>query len=133
VVLVPSGKIALGKLAQALMYGARLLSIQGSFDRALTLVREMAETHPITLVNSVNPFRIEGQTTAAYEICDVLGPELKRRGLIFVGIDVIGGEWLTEINVTSPTGIVAIDRFNGTDTGAMIWDAIERRVAAMKG
>src|SRR5690349_16179856 len=73
VVLVPSGKIALGKLAQALMYGARLLSIQGSFDRALTLVREMAETHPITLVNSVNPFRIEGQTTAAYEICDVLG------------------------------------------------------------
>lgn len=73
VVLVPSGKIALGKLAQALMYGARLLAIQGSFDRALTLVREMAETHPITLVNSVNPFRIEGQTTAAYEICDVLG------------------------------------------------------------
>jgi threonine synthase len=73
VVLVPSGKIALGKLAQALMYGARLLAIQGSFDRALALVREMAETNPITLVNSVNPFRIEGQTTAAYEICDVLG------------------------------------------------------------
>ena len=66
------------------------------------------------------------------EICAVLGPELKRRGLIFVGIDVIGGEWLTEINVTSPTGIVAIDRFNGTDTGAMIWDAIEARVAGMK-
>ncbi|MDG5488207.1 glutathione synthase [Sphingomonas sp. BGYR3] len=64
------------------------------------------------------------------EICAALGPELKRRGLIFVGIDVIGGEWLTEINVTSPTGIVAIDRFNGTDTAAMIWDAIEARVAA---
>jgi glutathione synthase len=63
------------------------------------------------------------------EICAELGPELKRRGLLFVGIDVIGGKWLTEINVTSPTGIVAIDRFNGTDTGAMIWDAIERRVA----
>lgn len=62
------------------------------------------------------------------EICAELGPELKRRGLLFVGIDVIGGTWLTEINVTSPTGIVAIDRFNGTDTGAMIWDAIERRV-----
>ena len=61
------------------------------------------------------------------EICAALAPELKRRGLLFVGIDVIGGEWLTEINVTSPTGIVAIDRFNGTDTGAMIWDAIERR------
>lgn len=64
------------------------------------------------------------------EICAALGPELKRRGLIFVGIDVIGGEWLTEINVTSPTGIVAIDRFNGTDTAAMIWNAIEARVAA---
>ena len=64
------------------------------------------------------------------DICAVLGPELKRRGLIFVGIDVIGGEWLTEINVTSPTGIVAIDRFDGTDIAGLIWDAIERRVAA---
>jgi len=63
------------------------------------------------------------------QICAALGPELKKRGLLFVGIDVIGGEWLTEINVTSPTGIVAIDRFNGTDTGALIWQAIERRVA----
>ncbi|OCC24558.1 glutathione synthase [Croceicoccus estronivorus] len=62
------------------------------------------------------------------EICAALGPELKRLGLIFVGIDVIGGKWLTEINVTSPTGIVAIDRFNGTDTSGMIWDAIERRL-----
>ncbi|MEH3157989.1 MAG: glutathione synthase [Sphingomonas taxi] len=63
------------------------------------------------------------------EICAALGPELKRRGLIFVGIDVIGGEWLTEINVTSPTGIVAIERFDGTDVAGLIWDAIERRVA----
>jgi glutathione synthase len=63
------------------------------------------------------------------EICAVLGPELRRRGLLFVGIDVIGGEWLTEINVTSPTGIVAIERLDGTDIAAMIWDAIERRVA----
>ncbi len=63
------------------------------------------------------------------EICAVLGPALKDRGLIFVGIDVIGGEWLTEINVTSPTGIVAIDTFNGTDTVGMIWDAIERRLS----
>ena len=63
------------------------------------------------------------------EICAVLGPELKKRGLLFVGIDVIGGEWLTEINVTSPTGIVAIDRFNGTDTAAKIWDACEARLA----
>ena len=61
------------------------------------------------------------------EICRVLGPELRARGLVFVGIDVIGGQWLTEINVTSPTGIVAIDRFNGSDCGALIWAAIERR------
>jgi len=62
------------------------------------------------------------------EICAAIGPELKRRGLLFVGIDVIGGEWLTEINVTSPTGIVAIDRFNGTDTPARIWEAIEAKL-----
>src|SRR3954466_6985869 len=62
------------------------------------------------------------------EICAALGPELKRRGLLFVGIDVIGGRWLTEINVTSPTGIVAIDNFNGTDTPGLVWKAIERRL-----
>ncbi len=62
------------------------------------------------------------------EICAVLGPECRKRGLVFVGIDVIGGKWLTEINVTSPTGIVAIDSFNGTDTPGLIWAAIERRL-----
>ncbi|MBD3730123.1 MAG: glutathione synthase [Sphingomonadales bacterium] len=62
------------------------------------------------------------------EICDAMGPRLKELGLIFVGIDVIGGKYLTEINVTSPTGIMAIDRFNGTDTPALIWDAIEARL-----
>lgn len=69
-------------------------------------------------------------TAREQEICAAMGPELKRLGLIFVGIDVIGGQWLTEINVTSPTGIQAIDRFNGTDTPARIWDAIEARLAA---
>ncbi|GFZ79078.1 glutathione synthetase [Sphingobium fuliginis] len=69
-------------------------------------------------------------TERELEICEALGPELRRRGLLFVGIDVIGGEWLTEINVTSPTGIVSIDAFNGTDTGGMIWDAIDARLAA---
>ncbi|MGR6329752.1 glutathione synthase [Sphingomonas sp. XXL09] len=68
-------------------------------------------------------------TAREREICAALAPELKRRGLLFVGIDVIGGEWLTEINVTSPTGIVAIERFDGTDVAGLIWDAIERQVA----
>lgn len=67
-------------------------------------------------------------TPTEEEICAAMGPELKRRGLVFVGIDVIGGRWLTEINVTSPTGIVAIDEFNGTDTPGRIWDAIEARL-----
>ena len=62
-------------------------------------------------------------------ICAALAPELKARGLLFVGIDVIGGKWLTEINVTSPTGIVAIDKFNGTDTPARIWDSIEGKLS----
>ena len=72
-----------------------------------------------------------GLTPREEEICARIGPELKRRGLVFVGIDVIAG-YLTEINVTSPTGIVAIDRFNGTDTPALIWDAIEARLAARR-
>jgi glutathione synthase len=71
-------------------------------------------------------------TAREQEICATLGPELKKRGLLFVGIDVIGGQWLTEINVTSPTGIVAIDQFNGTDTPALIWQAIERRLEGSK-
>lgn len=73
IVVVPAGKIALGKLAQALMYGARLLAIEGNFDEALAIVRELAGRRPVTVVNSINPHRIEGQTTAAYEICDDLG------------------------------------------------------------
>ncbi|HEX8621679.1 MAG TPA: glutathione synthase [Allosphingosinicella sp.] len=68
-------------------------------------------------------------TETEREICAALAPELKARGLLFVGIDVIGGKWLTEINVTSPTGIVAIDRFNGTDTPALIWDSIEAKLS----
>lgn len=68
-------------------------------------------------------------TKREQEICAVLGPELQKRGILFAGIDVIGGKWLTEINVTSPTGIVAIDQFNGTDTPGLIWEAVERRLA----
>ena len=73
VVLIPSGAIALGKLAQALIHGAKVLAIKGNFDEALTLAREITEKFPITLVNSLNPYRIEGQKTGAFEICDCLG------------------------------------------------------------
>lgn len=72
-VLIPDGNIAMGKLAQALMYGAKVISIEGNFDDALNIVREIADTEPITLVNSVNPYRLQGQKTGAFEICDDLG------------------------------------------------------------
>jgi threonine synthase len=73
IVLIPDGKIAAGKLAQAVMYGAEIYAIEGNFDQALKMVRKLSETAPITLVNSVNPYRIEGQKTAAFEVCDQLG------------------------------------------------------------
>ncbi|WP_409302500.1 threonine synthase [Peribacillus sp. SCS-155] len=73
IVVIPEGKIAMGKLAQAVMYGAEIVSIEGNFDNALEIVRNISKSEPITLVNSVNPYRIEGQKTAAFEICDVLG------------------------------------------------------------
>jgi threonine synthase len=76
VVIVPEGKIAMGKLAQALMHGAQVIAIRGNFDRALQLVRALAEQHPIALVNSVNELRVEGQKTAAFEIAEALAGEL---------------------------------------------------------
>lgn len=73
IVVIPEGKIAMGKLAQAVMYGAEIISIEGNFDEALRMVRNISETEPVALVNSVNPFRLEGQKTAAFEVCDQLG------------------------------------------------------------
>lgn len=73
IIVIPKGKVALGKLAQAVIYGAEIIEIDGNFDEALQMVREISETSPVTLVNSVNPYRIEGQKTAAFEICDWLG------------------------------------------------------------
>ena len=71
-VIVPEGKIAIGKLAQALMHGARVIALRGNFDQALEIVRALARSNPVELVNSVNPYRIEGQKTAAFEVCDEL-------------------------------------------------------------
>jgi threonine synthase len=72
-VLVPKGKIAMGKMAQTLVHGARVMEVEGNFDAALDVARELADRYPVTLVNSVNPFRIQGQKTAAFEVCDALG------------------------------------------------------------
>ncbi|CEA03105.1 Threonine synthase [Metalysinibacillus saudimassiliensis] len=73
IVVIPKGKVALGKLAQATMYGAKIIEIDGNFDDALNIVRQVSETSPVALVNSVNPYRIEGQKTASFEIVDALG------------------------------------------------------------
>jgi len=73
IIIVPKGKIALGKLAQAIIYGAKIITIDGNFDQALNIVRGLTQKHPATLVNSLNPHRIEGQKTAAFEIIDSLG------------------------------------------------------------
>ena len=73
IIVIPGGKIALGKLAQAIVYGAKIIAVEGNFDKALEIVRSLSDRHPVTLVNSLNPFRIEGQKTGAFEIIDVLG------------------------------------------------------------
>ena len=73
IIVIPGGKIALGKLAQAIVYGAKIVAVGGNFDKALEIVRTLSEKHPVTLVNSLNPFRIEGQKTASFEVIDVLG------------------------------------------------------------
>ncbi|MBM4140441.1 MAG: threonine synthase [Nitrospira sp.] len=73
IVLIPEGKIALGKLAQALVFGAHVIQVKGNFDQALNIVKAIVEKYPITLVNSINPFRLEGQKSASYEVCDQLG------------------------------------------------------------
>jgi threonine synthase len=73
IVIIPAGNIALGKMAQALMHGAKVFAVDGNFDDALRIVREITSSYPITLVNSVNPYRLEGQKTGAFEICDAMG------------------------------------------------------------
>jgi threonine synthase len=73
IIVIPGGKIAMGKLAQAIVHGAKVVAIDGNFDKALNIVRSLTEKHPVTLVNSLNPYRIEGQKTAAFEVVDVLG------------------------------------------------------------
>jgi threonine synthase len=73
IIVIPGGKIAMGKLAQAIIYGAKIVAIEGNFDKALEIVRALSQRNPVTLVNSLNPYRIEGQKTAAFEIIDALG------------------------------------------------------------
>ena len=105
----------------------RIVLVDGEIAGAINRIPGEGEFRSnLAMGGSAQPTQL---TPRELEICAALGPDLKRLGLTFVGIDVIGGQWLTEINVTSPTGIIAIDNFNQTDTPGMIWDAIERRLA----
>ncbi|MEO6199308.1 MAG: glutathione synthase [Sphingomicrobium sp.] len=105
----------------------RIILIDGAFAGAINRLPGEGEIRSNLAVGG----RAEAATLSPREeeICAALGPELKRRGLLFVGIDVIGGQYLTEINVTSPTGIVAVDAFNGSDTPGLIWTAIDGKLA----
>jgi len=104
----------------------RIILVDGEVAGAVNRVPGQGEIRSNLAVGGIAAKAI--LTNGEEEICSTLGQELNRLGLLFVGIDVIGGRWLTEINVTSPTGIVAVDGFNGTDTPALIFDAIIKRL-----
>jgi threonine synthase len=112
-VLVPRGKVALGKMAQTLVHGARVLEVDGNFDAALELAQELAERYPVTLVNSVNPFRLEGQKTLAFEVCDALGrgPDLH---LVPVGnAGNISSHWMGYAEYAADRTIADVPRLFG--------------------
>jgi threonine synthase len=126
IVVIPEGKIAMGKLAQAVMYGAEIISIEGNFDQALNIVRSLSESSPITLVNSVNPFRIEGQKTAAFEICDALGTAPDILALPVGNAGNITAYWkgFKEYNETKQTGLPEMRGFEAEGAAAIVRDTI---------
>lgn len=94
VVIVPEGYVALGKLAQAMVYGARVIMVRGNFDESLAIVRSLSESHPVTVVNSINRFRLEGQKTGAFEICDALGDAPDYLGIPVGNAGNISAYWM---------------------------------------
>lgn len=126
IVVIPEGKIAQGKLAQAVMYGAEIYSIEGNFDDALRIVRKLGEHEDITLVNSVNPYRIEGQKTAAFEVCDVLG---KAPDYLFIPVGNAGNitaywKGFKEYNEQKQTGLPKMMGYEASGAAAIVHDRI---------
>lgn len=122
VIVIPKGKVALGKLAQAMMYGAEIVEIDGNFDDALEIVKKVSENSPITLVNSVNPYRLEGQKTAAFEICDQLDGQAPDILAIPVGnAGNISAYWkgFKEYNDSKQTGLPVIFGFEAEGAAAI--------------
>lgn len=122
VIVIPEGKVAAGKLAQAYMYGAEVIQIEGNFDVALDMVRTISESSPITLVNSVNPYRIEGQKTAAFEICDVLGAAPDYLAIPVGNAGNITAYWkgFKEYNDKKQTGLPKIYGFEAEGAAAIV-------------
>ncbi|RST72231.1 threonine synthase [Siminovitchia acidinfaciens] len=122
IIVIPNGKVALGKLAQAMMYGAEIVEIEGNFDEALTMVRKISETAPVTLVNSVNPYRIEGQKTAAFEICDQLGAAPDVLAIPVGNAGNISAYWkgFKEYNEEKRTGLPKMFGFEAEGAAAIV-------------
>ncbi|MBY0124260.1 threonine synthase [Bacillus sp. S/N-304-OC-R1] len=127
IVVIPEGKIAMGKLAQAVMYGAEIISIEGNFDEALAMVRKISETEPITLVNSVNPYRLEGQKTGAFEICDQLGGQAPDILALPVGnAGNISAYWkgFKEYHEAKQTGLPKMHGFEAEGAAAIVHNRV---------
>ncbi|MFB4475609.1 threonine synthase [Oceanobacillus caeni] len=126
VIVIPKGKVALGKLAQAVMYGAEIVEIDGNFDEALKMVREISKTSPITLVNSVNPYRLEGQKTAAFEICDTLGSAPDILAIPVGNAGNISAYWkgFKEYNDKKQTGLPKMFGFEAEGAAAIVNDKV---------
>jgi threonine synthase len=122
IIVIPDGKVAYGKLAQAGMYGAEVYAIKGNFDKALEIVRDISRTEPITLVNSVNPYRIEGQKTAAFEVCEQLG---KAPGVLSIPVGNAGNitaywQGFQEHNAKYETGLPKMLGFEAEGAAAIV-------------
>ncbi|TDQ40436.1 threonine synthase [Aureibacillus halotolerans] len=126
VVVIPEGKIALGKLAQAVMYGAEVVSIEGNFDEALKMVRKISESGRYTLVNSVNPYRIEGQKTSAFEICNQLGSAPDVLAIPVGNAGNITAYWkgFKEYNEKHATGLPIVHGFQAEGAASIVYDKI---------
>lgn len=126
IVVIPEGKIAQGKLAQAVMYGAEIFSIEGNFDDALKIVRKLGESGQIALVNSVNPYRIEGQKTAAFEVCDTLG---QSPDYLFIPVGNAGNitaywKGFKEYNDQKQTGLPKMMGYEASGAAAIVHDRV---------
>lgn len=126
IIVIPEGKIAMGKLAQALVYGAEIISIQGNFDQALQMVRHISEVEPITLVNSVNPYRLEGQKTAAFEVCDQLGSAPDILAIPVGNAGNISAYWkgFKEYNTHKDTGLPRMFGFEASGAAALVHNRV---------